>query len=90
MGPLPLALVGGGREDPTRGSSRVGGCWLRGLGVLVGILAYFRGVRGVRGGIGRVFSRAITPLARLSARRSRREAVATLQRNWSTVSQSPG
>ena len=25
-------LVGGGREYPAGGSSRVGGCWVRGLG----------------------------------------------------------
>ena len=45
--PLPLPLVGGGREDPTTttGSSRVLGCWLRGLGGLVGLLGGFGGFR---------------------------------------------
>ena len=32
MGPLPLPLVRGGREDPTQGSSRVGPVLGRGLG----------------------------------------------------------
>ena len=43
--PPPNCLVRGGREDPTTGSSRVGPVLVRGLGLLVGVLACFRGVR---------------------------------------------
>ena len=49
MGPLPLPLVGGGREDPTGGYSRVGGCWVRGLGGKVGLLAGLGGFWGSGG-----------------------------------------
>ena len=40
--------MGGGREEPTTAvSSRVGGCWVRGLGGSVGLLAGFGGLGGV-------------------------------------------
>ena len=38
-GPPSKCLVRGGREQATPGSARVGGCWVRGLGDLVGFSA---------------------------------------------------
>ena len=53
MGMVVSPQVRDGGEHPTQGSSRVGPVLVRGLGVLVGVLACFRGVRvclaGVRG-----------------------------------------
>ena len=47
--PSPKCLVRGGREDPAGGYSRVGGCWVRGLGGKVGVLAGLGGFWGSGG-----------------------------------------